>query len=399
MPARQRRRRARGLLTVLCTALALLGCGGGGGVDVGGTGTSQPGYAQGSISGFGSIVVNGVHYDESAATVRDEDGNLIDAADLALGMTVSIEASDIDRTALTGVADTITVAGELVGRVDAVDAAAGTLTVFGQPVRSGSVTVFDERLTGGLAAVSVGDEVRVYALLDDAGGDYRARRIEPVTSTDHYLVRGTVTALDTTARTFDIGTQNFVYDAGTAPAGLANGATVRITTSTSKDAQGRWTVRGASVDNPSLEDGDEVEIEAIVTSVPQSGHLVVGGYTVDARSAEIEPAGTVVQVGDAVEVEGAVVDGVVIAHSVKLREREGDDGEEGSSFELEGGITSVDTTARSFVVRGVTVMWDDTVTFRGGAAADLVVGVKVDVEGALAADGVTLQAAKIEFED
>ena len=57
--------------TWLTGALALLaGCGG---VDSGGTGTGdQSTLAVGPITGFGSIIVNAIRFDESAAVIVDD---------------------------------------------------------------------------------------------------------------------------------------------------------------------------------------------------------------------------------------------------------------------------------------------------------------------------------------
>ena len=69
---------ARHLLIQFAAAAALLaGCGGGG--DAGtapfGTGTAAAtsSYAAGAISGFGSVIVNGVRFDNSKAKVSDDD--------------------------------------------------------------------------------------------------------------------------------------------------------------------------------------------------------------------------------------------------------------------------------------------------------------------------------------
>src|SRR5690349_10437722 len=79
-------------------ALALLvvaGCGGDGGVDSGGTGASPQSFASGPITGFGSVIVAGVHFDESSAQVQDADGNTRPASGLQLGMTVDVRGGAI----------------------------------------------------------------------------------------------------------------------------------------------------------------------------------------------------------------------------------------------------------------------------------------------------------------
>lgn len=71
---------------LVLAASILPGCGGGSGSvtallpGTGGTGI----YAQGSISGFGSVIVNGIRFDDTAATVQ-LDGVTRGSADLQIG--------------------------------------------------------------------------------------------------------------------------------------------------------------------------------------------------------------------------------------------------------------------------------------------------------------------------
>ena len=50
------------------------------------------------------------------------------------------------------------------------------------------------------------------------------------------------------------------------------------------------------------------------------------------------------------------------------------------------------------MVRGVTVTHADTTTFTGGTAADLVVGRKVHVKGAVGSTRTQVQATAVSFE-
>ena len=81
---------------VLWLALALVACGGG--VDSGGTGATSS-YASGPITGFGSVIVNGVRFDDSLASISDDDGTLRQRGDLRLGMSVEIRGSAISTDA------------------------------------------------------------------------------------------------------------------------------------------------------------------------------------------------------------------------------------------------------------------------------------------------------------
>ena len=85
------------MLAVLC---AMNACGGG--LDSGGTGTQPQNTAQavasGSIAGFGSIVVNGVHFDDRTAQITNADGAPQDTSVLKLGMQVRVLSGGISET-------------------------------------------------------------------------------------------------------------------------------------------------------------------------------------------------------------------------------------------------------------------------------------------------------------
>jgi hypothetical protein len=69
-------------------------------------------------------------------------------------------------------------------------------------------------------------------------------------------------------------------------------------------------------------------------------------------------------------------------------------------FELHGQISAIDTTAQTFVLRGITVSYGGAgVDFRNGTAAQLAVGVQLEVQGVLSTDGTMLQATRISFGD
>lgn len=389
----------RAWLGLLAPALAalLLACGGG--VESGGgSGAPVVGYSQGPITGFGSIVVNGIHYDESAAKVLAEDGSARTAADLKLGMTVEVDSGEVDRVAGTAVASTVRVRSELLGPVSASDLVAGRLTVLGETVQITGSTVFDARLAGGQAAVALGSLVEVYALYDPVANVYAARRIEPASAATQYKVRGPVSAL--TGSTFRIGSATFVYS--TAPAGLANGQLVSVLVQTSPDAQGRWVVGALGDTSRKLDDGTEVELEGVISSYVSISDFHIGEQAANASGAALSPAGATLAAGVRVEVHGQVSAGVLVVTEVEVKAAEDGGGNGGGgggqAYELQGRITALDTAAATFVVRGVTVSYAGA-AFSGGTAANLAVDAKVEVKGTLAADGVTVNASEVKFDD
>ena len=375
---------------VLVAAAALLAaCGGGGGVDTGGTGAPLS-YTRGSIAGFGSVIVNAVRFDDSRASIVDDDGAALPRSALALGMTAEIDAGAITPGAngATATASRIRIASEIVGPVEAVDAAAQTVTVLGQRVRVDAATVFDASLAGGLGALAVGSTVEVYALAEATSGRYLATRIEPRASADAWRLRGIVTGLDAAAAQFRIGGVTVSY-AGLAgvPAGLADGRTVKLRLAKTPVA-GVYAALRLDAGAATPEDRDEAKLEGLVTAVVSPTRFFVDGVEVDASGAAFEDGA--VALGDRVEVEGALVAGVLVATQVEV-----EDEDESSEIQLEGPITSIDKAANILVVNGFVVAYSEAVLEAGITEADLAVGVEVDVRGTLGAGDRQLVATRI----
>ncbi|TXC65340.1 hypothetical protein FSC37_02120 [Piscinibacter aquaticus] len=120
----------------------------------------------------------------------------------------------------------------------------------------------------------------------------------------------------------------------------------------------------------------------------------VNGVKVDASRARIDDGP--VTADSRVEVRGRASDGSIVAERVKVVSAS-DDMVRG--VELHGAIGSLDKTAKTFVLRGVTVSYAGTVTYERGTEAQLADNQNVEVKGALSADGKTLNAVLIRFED
>ncbi|MBQ0937068.1 DUF5666 domain-containing protein [Ideonella paludis] len=390
------------------TALAMQACGGGG-VDGGGTGgTEPPAYANGPISGFGSIIVGGVRYDDSAATVRNDDNQSLSSSDLRLGMVVAIDGKNLDRSLGTGVANSVVVSSELVGPVTASVVATGDLTVLGQPVKVTTSTVFDDRLVGGHSAITIGSVVEVYAVYDPTTGTYTASRVEPKSSASTYKVRGVVSANNTTQRTFRIGAATFTYAAGAAPAGLADGLLIRVKVGTSPDSNGYWVIASSDTSRPKPSDGVEVEVEGVIANYSSAASFTVNGIPVNASSASLSPSGSALAAGLRVEAEGKMTAGVLVATKVEVKKPEssgGDDDDGGSDdsskeYEIKSTVQSVDTAAKTFVVKaGAQKVNYAGATFKDGTVADLKVGAKVEVKGRISSDGTVVNATEVKFDD
>ena len=368
------------LMWVAALCAVLVACGGGGGVGEGGTGS----IASGPITGFGSIIVGGVRYDDSSAGVSDDDHAVRRSDELRLGMVVTIEATPIDAATLTARALTIRIAGEVAGSIEAVDAVARTLRVFGQRIGVSADTVFDDRLAAGLAGLRAGDPVQVYGFLDRARGLIVATRIEPYAAAAATKLRGPIEAIDTVARTITVGGQTVSTAVVALPSGLAvgNWALLRVELS-----GGLLRATRIEASTLRLDERQEARLEGRVTAFTSQNSFSVDGVAVDGNG-----VASGVALGARVEVEGTVVGGVIVASRVSVQDAGG------AEIRLRGALANPSAAARSFVVRGVTVLYGSATAFDNGSAADLLAGRAVDVRGVLAADGVRVQALRVKFE-
>jgi hypothetical protein len=389
------------LASVLTAAALAVGCGGGGGVDTGGTGTSTA-FSSGRISGFGSIIVNGVRFDDSTAKVidLDDDGVAHVRGDLKLGMVADVNAGAVTLDASTGLstskATEIRYGSEIKGPVQALNVAAGTLTVIGQSVKVDAATVFEDLPTG-LASVQVGNLLEVYGFLDRSTGSYTATRIERKASLLSYKVVGTVSGLDTAAKTFALGGITVNYSslaAGGLPA-LSNGVDVRASLQTiPKGAV--WTATGLFGNSPVVADGAQTELEGYITDFVSISNFKVAGVAVNASgSGLVFKNGNASQLanGVAIEVEGVTRGGVLAASQIEVKTKGGG----GQEFQLFGAIESANAATQSFVLRGISVSYSASTRIDNGTAASVVVGASVEVRGVLSTSGAQLVATRIKF--
>lgn len=398
-------RRARIAALAIASALALAACGGGGGGgddddDGGGGGGEQRAgvYASGRVEGYGSVVINGVHYDHASATVRDEDGNTVNSAYLRLGTVVdvvggpiSVDAAGVPRST----ASELRFASQIRGPVTALGA--DTMTVLGQTVSLSAITVF-EGFAGGRAGLDVGDLVEVSGFLDAEAGTYAASRVEYEDHLNGYRLQGRVANLDTGAQTFTIGAATVSYAAvaaGDRPS-LENGLLVRALLQTTQQS-GAWVATELRDTRREVEDVEAAEVEGYVSGFTSLAEFQVDGLPVDASGAGVDfEGGSSAGVGDGVrvEVEGEILDGVLVARKVEFE----DDDEDDDKFEVSGLIESINLLAQTFVVQGVTVEFAGA-TLEGGTLLNLQTGARVEVEGGLTDSGAQLDASVIRFDD
>jgi hypothetical protein len=393
-------RPAAWLLPLVASLLAVLvSCGGDGAVGSGGTG-APIGLAVGTVNGFGSVIVDGVSYDDTQAPVVTQVAPGLDApAGVRLG----------DRTDVTfgqaGVATQIRVDSALLGSVSSVNAAG--LVALGQTVSvntdpaNGPIT----QMGGGfnsLADVQVGDWVDVRGFLVTQGNStvLQATRLDLASAPTWLRVTGVVTQAGGSS-TFAIGSLAVdAHQATVLPAGasIAVGRSVVVLAapaSLSLDAMGNPSITAAEVrvldDNAAQSD---IWLSGRASSV-DAGHatLLLGTQLVRWANAAVSPSAGALVEGAYVQVHGTVAaDGAIDATSIMVRGPALSD-----DSALTGNITAFDPATQTFMVRDTHVD-ASTATLQGCPAGGLANGLFVQVQGQINATGVVASSVQCQSE-
>jgi cytoskeletal protein CcmA (bactofilin family) len=343
--------------TLFATAITVAGCGGGG--SSGGDpvvipppepppigGIEGTGLAVGVISGFGSVIVNGVRYDTSDATITVDDspGN---ESDLAVGQVIVLRGS-IDDNGTTGTADTIDFDAEVEGPIASIAADGQSFAVLGQSVSADADTVYDDSL---VLPLQVGDEVEISGFRQ-SDGTILATRIEPQSPGSELEVKGTVGNLDAASLVFDLGTLTVDYSSATLEdfpgAEIREGDPVEVH-GTSFNAQNQLEATRVEFEDESLggEDGEHAEIEGLVTRFVSSADFDVSGQAVVTNASTEFEGGTAADLGLDVKVE---VEGdfdaslVLVADKVEIKTA--------SNVRIETTVDDVDAEAGTVTVFG-----------------------------------------------
>jgi hypothetical protein len=173
------------------------------------------------------------------------------------------------------------------------------------------------------------------------------------------------------------------------PTTLADGQLVRVLLQTTQ-VDGAWVAirLRSGVRMPDTR-GPTPTSKASSHVFTSSTSFEVNGLTVDATNASFPDGTAGIVLGARVEVHGTVTDGVLVATKVEVQDRR-DHGRR--DLELRGELGNLDSTAKTFALRGVTVWYGGTVTYGNGTEADLANGKRVEVKGVLSADRTRLEA-------
>ena len=379
------------------------GGGGGGGKDPsGGIDRGGSTLAQGPINGFGSVIVNGVRYSTTGATVTIDDQPGTES-DLRVGQVVRVEGT-VNADGITGTARKVNFNDDVEGPVQSIDLAASRFVVLGQTVRVGSGTSFDDAIVPrSLEGLQVGMRVEVSGLVG-ADGVIAATRVERKPASTTVEVKGTAESVDTAARRLRINQLQVDYSA----ASLSGFGTGQPQNGDLVEAYG--TVSGAGIlvasrlekRSASLSGtvNDDADLEGLVTRFVSAADFDVAGQRVTTTAATRYEGGSAANLAlDAnIEVEGDFdASGRVVATEIEFRRE--------SDVELSGQVESVNAAGSTLVVLGTTVRTTSLTRFEDQSAAnverfslaDLRVGDYVEVRAYRDASG--LVATLLERDD
>lgn len=375
-------------LATFTLAALVIGCGGGGtdtasgGVGVGGTGAAGP------VTGFGSIIVNDIHFEfgQSTFTTEDEsDGGdqsdedrpsvLVDRP-VGLGTVVSIQAGKVRQESSEDHADAsvITVISAIKGPISA--KGSNSLTILGQTVDVDASTqyVTDHEW----ANLQVNDNVVVYGNFEPVSGHYKATRIDyRLIPLKFYKVRGYLTDFSANTVTLN-GSLTLALRNGLRSNDFQRGQLVRVRMERSFPNIAIVAVPvGARLVN-----NTQAHEDGVITRV--SGSTVdLDGVTIDLSHVSLPQGG--IRVGSRLEVVGTVSNGVLVASQLTS----GDDRPNfASTVKLRGRISTLGATqftvSSTIFQNNQVVTVSTTVQYTANVIDDqatLHIGTNVEVEG------------------
>jgi Domain of unknown function (DUF5666) len=408
------------LFTCMGLALAaggLTACGGGSGGG-GATDTSASISSVGTITGFGSIYVNGIEFDTDGSIYRVDDEDMFDDSSLAVGMKVRVEGS-VNDDGRTGTASRVLYDDDVEGPIDAgsltvVDASTRTFTILGLAIRADATsTVYDDGAS--FDTLAEGQKLEISGYFD--GNQIVASRIEKQSDADdEFELKGRVANYNgsTVTLTLQNGVSAGPYSVtGTAELDIPADPVGLFVEIKLIDQGGSLLVIKIETDDDDLldDEDDEVSVRGFLEDDGIGGFLINGVSFTVSDSTEYEPESLKnnLVAGMEIKVEGDMQGNVLIADEVES---------EHGDIEIEARVIDVvSSDAKNGTVtvdlgngQSLSVQTDNSTQFEDESASDLnddesfnldelAVGVDfVEIE-AYRADTGQLVATSIERED
>jgi hypothetical protein len=347
------------------------------GGGIGGSGV----VSRGSISAFGSIIVNGAEFDIANATI------IVEGEEIGIGDDVALGNLDVGRVVTvygtdgkSAVADRVTYNDDVEGPVESIrniDTLTKELIVLGQAVVVNVITEFKGTT---FDTIILSDVVEVSGFFDDTGA-IRATFLEKTGDFSPGVaveIEGYVENLDSDLEIFEINELTVDYssaDTSGLPGGVpANGLLVEI--DGTLDASG-GEMLAASVeleDDLDVEDADSIEVTGFVTDFVSAVEFTVGNQAVqtDVDILFVDGTAADIALGVKLQVEGSLVDDILLAKEIEFWDSD--------QIEVEGEVTAI-SSPTEFTVGSQVVQTDVGTVFEDGTPEEIVLGVKLEVKG------------------
>jgi hypothetical protein len=363
----------------------------------------------GPISGFGSVIVNGVRYDTSAATFTI-DGSPGTQSDLKVGQIIVLK-SEQDSSG-TYVASSVDYEEILEGPVSSIDRSNGSFVILGRTVLIDKSTSFDDDISPSSINGLVIDDILEISGEFNAAGDILATRIDKSDDqslNNDYEIHGVVSNLDTAAMTFNLGTLQVGY----ASAQLEDFGNTSIANGDYVEVEGTNFLNDGSLiatkvenenddeDDREGKEDDEAELRGLITTFDSAQRFTIAGVTIITNNSTRYEDGTSATLGldVRVEVEGTYnAAGELIAREIEFESR--------SQIEVSSKIEAIDTANNTLTVFGLDFTVDEMTRYEdnesGGSQtfsiSNLMVNDYIEISAYEDNTG-ALIASKIERED
>lgn len=320
---------------------------------IGGTGISV-----GPITGFGSIIQNGVRYDVSQARFIRDGVVVADQSQYRVGEIVKINGS-VNADGVTGQATQVDYGSLLQGQITALGTDGKSIYVLNQLVQTDSLTVLHGIKL--LTDLSLGNVVQISGARD-AQGMIRANSLtlqQPkfIAGTSSQLVEGRITKADPQTQTLVVNGLTIDYSRVVRNSLPAVNQYLRITSKES--LQNNILIASDYTLTPEFVEfvqGEEAELEGLVTALISSSRFAINGQLV-VTTAETEFENSTaadLKLNALVEVEGQInQQGELVAEEVSVRQAS-----RNQTLELEGKVTEINAAAQTFKVLENTLLVD-----------------------------------------
>ena len=324
--------------------------------------------SQGAITGFGSVVVNGIHFLTTDAQVETDDAVNTDESALKLGMVVDINGT-LDESTGEISASQISYYAKAEGAIESINLVKQSFIIMQQTILVNSLTEFEATTFDNL---QVGQLVEVSGNIN-ATNEIVATRVEASSEGEtERKLRGLVSALDSQNLTFTLNSVSIDYSSAQVEGTLVDGVEVRV--SSQQDVvNGSLIVDEVKVLNHHDEDGDDDfdhnedrGIDGIITQYVSATEFMVDDQAITTNNSTEYLYGEATDIAESIHISvyGTLdVNNVLVASKIRF-DGEGDN-------EFYGVVEAVNADTRQVTIMGTTIQTDLNTKFKDESSAQV----------------------------